>query len=493
MHGDEDADGDDTLRLVRDIVSDLSILQHGSAEHPLLSPAAWRIREPNLESDAALLSNAVLVKAREYESQVQVAIASFDRGTSSPGADMEVRPLPETTENEPWQLGQRQQSAFDSVGAQFATLPAVESDSLGVIVLSALQPDVGDPTSSQSSSLHATQSAPDDMSVSAALRPYLSVQARLAGSSALRLLFGQGRLRAHLAAQYDHQLFGDSAFAHRLSNALFSASTSSAAELHHRGGGSVGNGTLGLRLDDRTSWPPGGAELRLSLMGVLAAPTHSFSVRELSDAEIVDVCTPASPAALDFLTLQSLVPSSLVAADVLAPRQLELYDAVFRALLCVRRTLHVAQQLRLRVLAGESHLAPLVSRVYPVVAAASDYLLGAAISVPRAEFTKSLDALERDGIGRVRDLVRLHDDFLSQVTRNTLVARGGATEALRAVFAVVLGVAREGVTVEEVGEAEKRFDEAARRLVETLRPGARDGGARSVLYESLVHLVSPSS
>jgi hypothetical protein len=123
---------------------------------------------------------------------------------------------------------------------------------------------------------------------------------------------------------------------------------------------------MGLKLGDRSSWPPASSELRLALMGILSdcyqsSPEYkfhelketgngvelpgslSFAIRNLSKEEADLILDPTSLHALDFLRLHYSPPSPLHAVITLTA--LEKYDTIFKFLLRLIRLLFVVAHL----------------------------------------------------------------------------------------------------------------------------------------------------
>ena len=195
-------------------------------------------------------------------------------------------------------------------------------------------------------------------SLSLSVAPFLLAQHRLLSSSVLHILFKHHEFVSHLQLQHRFHLLTDGAFASRLTDALFDSDQASAQ------GRRKEEGTTGLRLQSRDTWPPASSELRLVLMGVLneslssdahvrngrtsssdvLADSISFAIRDLTDQELENCRDVDSVHALDFLRLQYKPPSELLEA-VLTPTSMKKYDRIFKFLLRLLRVKKVALDL----------------------------------------------------------------------------------------------------------------------------------------------------
>ncbi|KAL5361769.1 Spc98 family-domain-containing protein [Aspergillus floccosus] len=195
------------------------------------------------------------------------------------------------------------------------------------------------------------------------MAPFLSSQASLIDFSCLHMLFKEHKLRYHLGLQWRFQLLGDGFFASRLSHSLFDPEMKSG----ERKAGVVRSEVhAGLRLGSRESWPPASSELRLVLIGLLnecySADDQrdstenaefrrekelpgglSFSIRELTDEEVVKCKDPDTIEALDFLRLQ-YKPSDVL-STIITYRSLAKYDRLFKHLLRLLRMVSVVKSL----------------------------------------------------------------------------------------------------------------------------------------------------
>ncbi|KAK5013775.1 hypothetical protein LTR39_003484, partial [Cryomyces antarcticus] len=270
-----------------------------------------------------------------------------------------------------------------------------------------------------------TTFAPPFSLVSAlSFNPILHTQARLLNAALLRHFFQSCNFRHHLELQHRYHLFGDGVFATRLSNALFSPDLETAER--HRGILRTG-GSMGLRLGARQTWPPASSELRLALMGIIgdtyfASTRHdynedqsdrnrelpgglSFSIRELSDAEIEKIMDPDGLHALDFLRLQYAPPKPLDA--IITPASLQKYDTIFRFLLRLLRvhfvTTHLVRPHPLRgthrTRTRHPNTSPTTTRftleAHHVVSALLAHFSTSGVTEPWTALSARLDAIER--------------------------------------------------------------------------------------------------
>ena len=189
--------------------------------------------------------------------------------------------------------------------------------------------------------------------------PMIAAQACLMNLACLRLVFIEHKLQQHLSIQRRFQLFGDGVFASRLSHALFDPELPTS----QRRKGRTRDGTMGLNLGFRNTWPPATSELSLALMGILKDSLRSsedqrligrdgelpgglsFSIRNLSEEQIQRCLDPDSVEALDFLYLQYKPPPPL--DTVFTQSCLEKYDRMFKLLLRVTRMMSVVTELHI--------------------------------------------------------------------------------------------------------------------------------------------------
>lgn len=241
--------------------------------------------------------------------------------------------------------------------------------------------------------------------------PLLNSQARLVKGACLRLLLRTSHLRQHLKLQKAFHLLGDGVFVSQISAALFdSASNSTEREL-----GVMRAGTgMGLRLNERHSWPPASSELRLALMGILSncyftsrdlsdllekrqpqrnrelPGSMSFAVRNLPEDEIKRILDPNSLYALDFLRLQYQAPAPL--DEVITPASMEKYDTMFKFLLRLVRLLFTVSRLPRK--GASSSTLGFILQASTFVNSCACYFFDTAIQMNWNEFERHLDQLD---------------------------------------------------------------------------------------------------
>lgn len=277
---------------------------------------------------------------------------------------------------------------------------------------------------------------PYDQVLEVSVAATILAQHRLLSYSALRLLFTQGHVRAHLSLLHDFQLFGNGLFASRVSTALFDSGQSS-GEGRRRDGS-----TTGLRLQDRDTWPPASSELRLVLMGILSEylpmdgrgleDSISFSLRDLSDEELERCRDVDSIHALDFLRVHYKPPTAILEA-VVSSESLDKYDRIFKHLLRLLRLRSVAQDLLQEISTRNS--APVSGlehrfrvQLHHFTSTLADYSQNTAIGYQWAKFDKQLMVVERaitddDYTGTLRrgrsleHLRKIHEEMLDNIVR----------------------------------------------------------------------------
>ncbi|ORY75934.1 Spc98 family-domain-containing protein [Leucosporidium creatinivorum] len=260
-------------------------------------------------------------------------------------------------------------SAWQGAGQHSAMLEFVSSRLIAPNTMSILPPS--------------TPSLPILLSTS--LFEPLRSYAHLPSTSLLTLFFSNLSLASHIQILHSYFLFGDQPFARRLQDSLFAPpEEKEGATLRRRrrrdqklygdDQGELGVeretwGTgLGVHLNDRTTWPPGGAELSLTLRTALGDSLTerlermekskeekeltiwrevearlSFAYKEGEEEEERKWADPHSLAALDFLYLAYDTPSPLHL--VLTPTILSKYNAIFTHLLRLFRIEAVARSI----------------------------------------------------------------------------------------------------------------------------------------------------
>lgn len=501
---------------ILELSTGLDILIDACPDHPLLSPASWALEQPDLDhSSLHVDAGLILNKARNYEADLMQAIRQYHTGTgpvTSRTRDIIGDDL--TEEAMAWADNDGQQQYFSDILSQFSQPPGrtltfsgpLPSD-LRSLVLAAVQS--GEHTARfEETGVQANIELPhQNHTPLLTLQPYLHAQSRLINGTILRLLFRTYNIRQHLALHHSFSLFGSGIFTQRLTTALFSADASSA---ERRTGSVIGKsgGLLGLRLDSARSWPPGGSELRLALMGILSESYNSsasplalhqqnnelpgglsFSIRELEDADIERILDPNSIYALDFLRLSYDRPKPL---DVLfTPHALERYDEIFRTLLRLIRMVHVTTALKRLVTSSSTHatagngIQAFATEAHHFITGLAGYIFDVGIGVPWAGLMLSLDKLENDlaseeadtgeGYGSrvkigLRGLADLHEGVLDSIRTRLLLRQkqGRLREMVEGVFSLILGVWRR---VQQEGEGGGSQSAVGIEELDSLRKG----------------------
>ncbi|PYH98550.1 gamma-tubulin complex component GCP6 [Aspergillus ellipticus CBS 707.79] len=354
----------DQASLIFESGRSLRLLKQNHPQHPIASREIGGASMPSFECASTWLDiERVQKKASDYEARLRSEILKYNRGESCIGISAT---LPDTEVS--GHSGDHDTLAgtfelFDLDDARTATelLPhdgTSTKDTIGRLLDGSA--DVDDPGSS---------ATPRDFgpeltsSMYLSLAPLLSSQALLIDFSCLHLLFKEHRLRYHLTLQWRFQLLGDGFFTCLISNSLFDPDMESG---ERRAGVVRSDVHAGLRLGSRDTWPPASSELRLVLIGLLNechdadkqsdGTSHSdlrnerelpgglsFSIRELTDEEIVKCKDPNAIEALDFLRLQ--YKPSTVLETILTQRSLNKYDRLFKHLLRLLRMVSVVKEL----------------------------------------------------------------------------------------------------------------------------------------------------
>ncbi|KAJ5901991.1 hypothetical protein N7495_002519 [Penicillium taxi] len=308
------------------------------------------------------------------------------------------------------------------------------------------------------------------------IAPVISSQAQLIDFSCLHHLFKEKKLRDHLSLQWRFQLLGDGSFASNLSHSLFDPEMESG----ERKSGVMRSGVhTGLRLGNRDNWPPASSELRLVLMGLLGdcyfseegqnksdtTQTQrdtelpgdlSFSIRELTEEEVLLCKDPSAIEALDFLRLQYKPPEAI---NVLITTQsLEKYDLLFKHLLRLLRMVSVVKGL-VRDSTSRGSLSGDTRNVFQrfrvdaqhFILAFSDYCFQVGIGSTWSRFQDTLANIEQcldrgdiDGtIETAHSVSRLHDyheDMLDQMLFALFLSKrhAPAAQLLKNIFSTIL-------------------------------------------------------
>ena len=333
----------------------LRLVQLHDPDHPI-ARSSVHITSTSLLSwqDSWEALHQLQQKADQYEMDLKEAIRLYAKDlhtqgfVNEPSVEVDTQSLesPHPAAVHPWELNLDLECDRSS---RSELIPNTETDFLLQGVRECLRPDPSQlppfkPRLSESLSLSAA--------------PFLFAQHRLLSSSVLHLLFKHHEFLSHLQLQHRFHLLTDGIFASRLTDALFDSDQASAE------GRRKEEGTTGLRLQSRDTWPPASSELRLVLMGVLneslsldahvrngrtswrdvLADSISFAIRDLTDQELEKCRDVDSVHALDFLRLQYKPPSELLEA-VLTPTSLKKYDRIFQYLLRLVRVKKIALDL----------------------------------------------------------------------------------------------------------------------------------------------------
>ncbi|KAL3449462.1 Spc98 family-domain-containing protein [Aspergillus insuetus] len=339
----------DQAQLIFESGKSLRLLRRSHPNHPLARRAA---EIPSLSGAGTWAElERIQTKARDYEDRLRAEIRKYNSGglSEEQGTAMDAPQsgdLPDAFD------------LFDIDDARNVT-GLLASQSLEEEKLGQLMADYEDCTRERRGDNFAPEVT---SSLYLSLAPLLSSQALLIDYSCLHLLFKEHKLRDHLTLQWRFQLLGDGYFTSRLSHSLFDPEMESS----ERKTGVVRSGVhTGLRLGSRDTWPPASSELRLVLMGVLnecygveyadgsGNPEFgkekelpgglSFSIRELTEEEIVKCKNPNAIEALDFLRLQ-YKPSNVLEA-IITQHSLRKYDRLFKQLLRFLRMVSVVKGL----------------------------------------------------------------------------------------------------------------------------------------------------
>ncbi|KAF4217430.1 hypothetical protein CNMCM8980_006089 [Aspergillus fumigatiaffinis] len=267
----------------------------------------------------------------------------------------------------------------------------------------------------------------------------------------------------------------DGFFASRLSHSLFDPEMESG----ERRSGVVRSGVhTGLRLGNRDTWPPASSELRLVLIGLLSDCNMderldnssnaeflrerelpgglSFSIRDLTDEEIVKCKDPNAIEALDFLRLQ--YKPSPVLETIITQRSLDQYDRLSKHLLRLMRMVSVVRGL-IRDSTTRSSLSGDTRNLFQrfridcqhFVLAVSDYCFHVGVGSTWQSFQDTLTRIEYcleqgdiDGVieaaHSVAWLRRYHEDTLDQMLFALFLSKRHAEAArlLEKIFGTIL-------------------------------------------------------
>ncbi|KAI9374960.1 Spc98 family-domain-containing protein [Aspergillus egyptiacus] len=347
----------DQANLIYESGRSLRLLKRSHPHHPLVNDRGFADIPSLVCAGTWAELQRIQEKARDYESRLRTEILKYNRG----GFPENEPNMEESRDNEPREL----EDAFELIdidNARNVTGLLANDSSLKKERISQLLAETQDSTRGQCEEIQANFAPEVTSCLYLSLAPLLSSQALLIDFSCLHLLFKEHKLRDHLNLQWRFQLLGDGYFTSRLSHSLFDPEMQSG----ERKAGVVRSGVhTGLRLGSRDTWPPASSELRLVLMGILnecygaeyadgsGNPEFakekelpgglSFSIRELTEAEIAKCRNPNAIEALDFLRL-TYKPSHVL-ETIITSRSLDKYDRVFKQLLRLLRMVSVVKAL----------------------------------------------------------------------------------------------------------------------------------------------------
>jgi hypothetical protein len=329
---------------------------------------------------------------------------------------------------------------FDDIYTLYPVLPDALND---IILRSATQALLSSPSTNT-----IDFALPIALTPVLSFNPVLAAQSRLVNAASIRLFLRSHDLRNHLSLQRSFHLLGDGVFTSRLIAALFDPNLSTT----ERQNGVMRSGSeMGLKLGNRSAWPPASSELRLALMGILSEShqtssmcqsqkntlqgtskntldmpgSFSFAIRQLSETEAERIMNPDSLYALDFLRLQYTPPPPLGA--VITPSSLEKYDAVFKFLLRLSRLLYTVSRFPSKFMCSNGLLFKF--QAHHFVTRISAYFFDTGVREIWDIFTRYLDGIEERlnrednaneiGIyvtGGIDDLRKQHELCLNRMT-----------------------------------------------------------------------------
>lgn len=468
----------DQAQLIFECGQSLRLLKRFHPQHPIANNT-FTTRSPNLEcvsswNDIERIQN----KAYEYEKKLRIEILRYNGGE-----DLEEVPAQSITHESACDKDNEVLKdtfhLFDIDDGQvlkglLANPASIEKDKIGQILRGT------EITSLGLYQHHTTRFSPDLISsLYLSLAPLLSSQALLINFSCLHLLFKEHKIRYHLTLQWRFQLLGDGSFTSRLSHSLFDPEMESS----ERKSGSVRGGVhAGLRLGSRDTWPPASSELRLVLIGLLNDCRNaddrsessentgfrrdtelpgglSFSIRELTDEEIVKCKDPNAIEALDFLRLQYKPSDGL--EEIITHQSLNKYDRLFKHLLRLLRMVSVVKGI-IRDSTARDSLSGDTRNVFQrfrvdcqhFILALSDYCFHIGVGSTWQRFQDTLSKIEScldrgdvDGtieaaqsVHRLRDY---HEDILDQMVFALFLSKRHteAAKVLEGIFSTILNFA----------------------------------------------------
>jgi hypothetical protein len=478
--------------LVQESRSNLDILQYQQASHPALTSMRNSSSDLSFETSWEGILR-IQKQAQEYENSLKKAILEYSQGST-----LEVRDAkqPETADATPLGEDELILIDLDAPTALDKTLGGshrILDSSLSEATIAALR---------FPSPVHQVDLEPPlSQCVELSCVPLLAAQSRLLSFSTLHLLFTTHSLRTHLSLQHRFQLLSDGLFASRLSRALFDPDQSTGE------GRRKAEGTTGLRLQARDTWPPASSELRLVLMGILNESYQggtnatdsvnddlpgnlSFAIRDLSPEELEKCRDADSLEALDFLRLQYKPPAVL--DRVITQSSLKKYDRIFKQMLRLLRMQAVAQSLLRDVAGAHSKIDQRTQRfrkdIQHFISTLAAYSSDDAVCVEWSRFKKLLEATE-DAItrsdyggtiakaGSLSRLARIHEEVLDRIIRALFLDRRQAQvrEVMNDIFGLILrlaGMVRMGSSdddTEDMRNMHMEFKKQVGRVVRYLR------------------------
>lgn len=355
--------------LIFDTGNSLRFLKTQHYDHPLSNLDKFDVKAPKMEWSFAWQDiECIARKAKHYEESLRSTLLELTQGrevarpksSGAPDAQLKHQSDPQ---------GPNLDIFFEQSIKEMSAQPGESHRDLP----DDLQHLLGDILSHKTQPVINTFAPPMSITSAMSFRPLITAQAKLVNAATLRLFFRAHQLRHHLSLQRQYHLLGDGVFSSLLATALFDPDRES-AERHK---GKMRSGVhMGLQLGSRTAWPPASSELRLALRGVLSESYYSsalymsstaanstpstsaattgrdadslpgqlnFAIRNLTEDEQTLVMDPDALPALDFLRLQYVPPPPLHL--VITASSLDKYDAIFKSLLRLSRTLFVISHL----------------------------------------------------------------------------------------------------------------------------------------------------
>jgi Gamma tubulin complex component C-terminal/Gamma tubulin complex component N-terminal len=480
------------VQLVTESKCCLDILRAQQPDHPVpnsssksSSPLSWQVSWEAI--------SRIQMQANEYEQALLSAVLKYSRG-----APIKVH-HPTDTANDDALLNNEDAPVLTNLDApnvldrDLGGHPSLIESRLFQRTTAILTANTESPDSLAQSELRPLLS----QSLSLSLTPFLNAQSRLLSFSTLHLIFKTHSLRNHLSVQHRFQLLTDGSFASRLSRALFDPDQSTGEGRRRT------EGTAGLRLQARGTWPPASSELRLVLIGILSESYQlddsrgsssddlpgdlSFAIRDLS-AEELERCRDVSRVeALDFLRLQYKAPAVL--DSVITKSSLKKYDKIFKFMLRLLRMQAVARSL-LRDVAGRNGRVDNRSQRFRIHIQQFIGTLGAysntnAIGGGWSRFQKHLknteaaiDSGDYEGTiaiaGSLSRLGRLHEGILDGIITALFLSRrqAQARDVIDSIFGLILQFAatsRRTTDEEQTNSVREMYTEFKRQVGRLMR------------------------